>query len=365
MGIYRTLLEEEVPHLDDNNNPDSQIKELQDVVEDHDANEAEQQAAQDAAFGPDGGVDDIMDESAIAIYEFELGHNQILQAIGMRELQEASMGRDFIMEAADIKAFFEKIKDKIKEFFKKVWSVIQRWTGNFMALIRTNKGLWEKYSSQIKEGEKLYADSSKKMSGYPFTGIKGKEYSEKEANDAMNDIVSKSKEFSAEDAENIVNSVRGYFCSANGKEVSAGDYSAELKKYLYGEKEENFKMTSDQIKVALTEDLRKPVKEMAKKAKEQFNKAMESVKKMENEAKSDKNAESSNVTISLCTRKSTAIRGCLTATQQFRNAYCIATRMYALQARKFAMAYIAASNKNKHKGFRKESAEYGFLGNLI
>ena len=113
MGIYRTLLEEEVPHLDDNNNPDEQIKELQDVIEDQDANQAEQDAAQDAAYGPDCGVDDIMDESAYAIYEFECGHAQIMQAIGMHELQEAAAGREFIFEAADIKGFFKSVKDKI------------------------------------------------------------------------------------------------------------------------------------------------------------------------------------------------------------------------------------------------------------
>ena len=48
MGIYRSLLEEEITHLDDNNDTNEQIEDLMDALNDHDANEAEQERAQAA-----------------------------------------------------------------------------------------------------------------------------------------------------------------------------------------------------------------------------------------------------------------------------------------------------------------------------
>ena len=378
MGIYRTLLEEEVPHLDDNNNPDDQIKELQDVIEDQDANQAEQDAAQDAAYGPDCGVDDIMDESAMAIFEFEAGHAQIMQAIGMHELQEASMGREFIMEAADIKGFFKSVKDKVVAFFKKVWSVLQRWAGNLTAVFTSNKKFYSKYSAQIKAGfAKKGSGDSKKPKGYEFNigeinkdATDTSKYLEGFASvaDISKAIESKGtvdNAMTAEDVEEAMNKVRGAL--STGGSVSAGEFSKELKKSLYGDTEpKEMWMSVEAVEAGLADkkNLKDATKKFMTEAKKQMKSTMNKLSTLEKTASKYEDATDRNKMMAICTRYSTFVRGVLTATQTWRSARLGAINAFARQARRYGMIYIAAANKEKHKGFQKESTEYGFLGSM-
>lgn len=376
MGIYRTLLEEEVPHLDDNNNPDDQIKELQDVIEDQDANQAEQDAAQDAAYGPDCGVDDIMDESAMAIFEFEAGHAQIMQAIGMHELQEASMGREFIMEAADIKGFFKSVKDKVVAFFKKVWSVLQRWAGNLTAVFTSNKKFYSKYSAQIKAGfAKKDSGDSKKPKGYEFNiGEINKEAADTSkylegfasVSDISKAIESKGtvdNAMTAEDVEEAMNKVRGAL--STGGSVAAGEFSKELKKSLYGDTEPKAMwMSVEAVEAGLADkkNLKDSTKKFMTEAKKQMKTTLNKLSTLEKSASKYEDATDRNKMMAICTRYSTFVRSVLTATQTWRSARLGAINAFARQARRYGMIYVAAANKEKHKGFQKESAEFGFLG---
>lgn len=383
MGIYRTLLEEEVPHLDDNNNPDDQIKELIDTVEDQDANQAEQDAAQDAAYGPDCGVDDILDESAMAIYEFESGHAQIMQAIGMHELREAAAGREFIFEAADIKGFFKSVKDKIVAFFKKVWSVLQRWAGNIGAVFTSNKKFADKYGSAMEKGHGIVSkDKSKEMKMYPFTNVKkaidmatsGKT-NVKDFGDVVSDVRSAvdsgsaSKSTTAEEYEQKLASYRALL-TFSGTTVSAGEFGEKLKSGLYGKEEKGF-MDPAAVKEILggKKDDRKAVKDFMTECKTQWKKTLQDLDSLENAAKKmdDSTKEASanrSAVMAECSRAITFVRSWLTTTQTWRSATLSAINARARQARRFGMLYVTAANKDKHKGFQKESAEYGFLGSL-
>ena len=57
-------------------------------------------------------------------------------------------------------------------------------------------------------------------------------------------------------------------------------------------------------------------------------------------------------------------RQILSVTQAWRSQTLAAIRARYAQARRYGMAYVAATNRGKYKGFQKESTEYGFLGNL-
>ena len=374
MGIYRTLLEEEVPHLDDNNNPDEQIKELQDVIDDHDANEAEQVAAQDAAFGPDCGVDDIMDESAMAIYEFECGHAAIMQAIGVHELQEATAGRDFIMEAADVKGFFKSVKDKVVAFFKKVWSVLQRWAGNLAAMVTSNKKFVTKYADAMKKGHAIVKGGKadvKKVKGYTYDGLDsaiGLAKANKTA-DAVSALFSKSpSEDTAEAFEEMVNKFRGTLCGTSS--VSAGEFASTLKEKLYGDKStKEIDWMDPQTVIDILndkKDSKKAVNDFMAEAKKQMRKSLDELNRAEKQAKSDNkdDAKALNSSLATISRQTTALRAELTATQIWRGQVLGAIRSRGAQARKFGMIYVRANNKDTHRGFQKESTEYGFLGNL-
>ena len=389
MGIYRTLIEEEVPHLDDNNNPDDQIKELQDTIEDQDANQAEQDAAQDAAYGPDCGVDDIMDESAMAIYELASGHAQIMQAIGMHELSEAAMGREFIFEAADIKGFFKSVKDKIVAFFKKVWSVLQRWAGNLGAMFTSNKKFVEKYAAAMKDGYDICNSSKydgKKLKGYDFSGIsaaieqaKAKKDSTaisdhaegfleaiRKAAEAKSGDIGKDFSNTAEEIETYLNNLRGSFCGKKGA-VNSSDYGSSLKEFLYGDKEpKELWMKPEDVTSILNDkkDNKKAIKEFMDASKKQMKTSMDKVSQAEKVASKMEDSVNRNKLMAECTRMVNYIRSGLAITQTWRSATLSAINAQGRQARKYGMAYVAASNRSKHKGFQKESAEYGFLGNL-
>ena len=385
MGIYRTLLEEEVPHLDDNNNPDEQIKELHDVIEDQDANAAEQDAAQDAAYGPDCGVDDILDESAMAIYEFEAGHAQIMQAIGMHELQEAAAGREFIFEAADIKGFFKSIKDKIVAFFKKVWQVLQRWAGNLTAVFASNKKFAEKYASQMRTGYNLYGKSDKKLKGYSFAGLDdaiskakaGKDDKLPEEFGKWIDAMKKETElmgansnydpmFSADDLEKEQNELRGDFCGADS--VSASEFGSKLKAHLFGGTEPTEKevMKVDDVIRILTgkKDEAKTVNDFMKNAKKISKETIDKINSLERAISKVDVGSFRTKAMADCTRYTTHLRSVLSIQQTWRSGVLSAINARCRQARRYGMAYVAAANRDKHKGFQKESAEYGFLGSL-
>lgn len=384
MGIYRTLIEEEVPHLDDNNSPDDQFKDLRDVIEDQDANAAEQDAAQAAEFGPDCGVDDILDESAYAIYEFEAGHNAIIQAIGLQELRESCNGREFIFEAADVKGFFTSLGNKIKTFFTKVWQVIQRWAGNLKALCTRNKNFYEKFKKQIEAGRAIVvADKSRqKPKGYNFNVGEFKKdapkpSAAKTAESKINSIESEldnanyngiagndaNRNF---DASDMLEKVYADYAGKQGS-ISRDEFSKALKENNFGGTEATTIewMSADEIKTALSNNWAEETDKMMKTIRDQMKDVKIQLKRMKDKAeKISDNDVARNKYLAICTKYFTFVRGYLTASETWRSARLSAISAYARQGRKHAMTYVAAANKDTHKGFQKESAEYGFLGAL-
>ena len=382
MGIYRTLLEEEVPHITDNNDTDEQMKELIDVVEDQDANEAEQDRAQEAEFAEPGtSADELLGESWMAIYEFESGSNEIMQAIGVHELHEAASGREFLMEAPDIKGFFKSVKDKIVAFFKKVWQVLQRWAGNLRAVFTTNKKFGEKYGSAMATGLERLKKDKKELKGYSFDGLgnsvaakvtSGGKSAVSKISDSLNLDAIKNSNRDAEFYESLLNNFRGGLCGQPGG-VTSGEYSKKLHDHLFGGPEPT-KMWMDPKTIgdilADKKDDMKAVNEFMKESKTQMKKCIEELNKAEREAskagsnESDEEKKSRVSAQTQYTRAVAAMRQILTATQIWRSHMLQAIRARAVQARRYGMAYVAAAGREKYKGFQKESTEYGFLGSL-
>ena len=387
MGIYRTLLEEEVPHLDDNNNPDEQIKELIDTIEDQDANEAEQDRAQEAEFAEPGtSADELLGESWMAIYEMASGMNTIMQALAVHELNEAANGREFLMEGPDIKGFFKSVKDKVVAFFKKVWSVIQRWAGNLRAAITSGKKFAEKYASQMTTGYNIMkADKTRKdMKGYEFSGLveaeniasSSKDFAVDALKSKFGDDLSGNSNVSAEDAEALVDTVRGKFCGPNAGSVSAADYAKKLKEHLYGDSEPKAMLMDVDGNNGVIATLKskkddlKTVNDFMKESKKQMKSVLDTLNKAERKAGTAEKDETKDATHNRMSRQTqltraiNCMRQMLSVTQAWRSQTLGAIRARYVQARRYGMAYVAAANRDKHKGFRKESTEYGFLGNL-
>lgn len=367
MGIYRTWLEEEVPHLDETNDPDGQIKELEDIIANSDANEAEQDDAQEAAFGPDGGVDDILDESWVAIAEFEAGNNDIMKAIGYHELNEAAEGREFVLESMDdIKGFFKSAKDKIIAFFKKVWSVIQRWAGNIAALATTNKKFVEKYGAKIDQGYSLVkGDKAKSLKGFSFSGLAAAigKTDGKDTAAYIKKVKTDGKSTDAEFYEGIASNYRKALC---GSACSQSEFASKLKENIFGESEpKQMLMDPKNVKEILSgrKDDVSAVKKFMKEAKAQFKTALDTLNEFEREAAKKDSGSEREKAMAIATRAVTCMRSLMSSTQVWRSQTIHGINARARQARRYGMAYVAAANKNTHKGFQKESTEYGFLGN--
>lgn len=109
------------------------------------------------------------------------------------------------------------------------------------------------------------------------------------------------------------------------------------------------------------------IKKLMEGVKKQSKDAISKIDKMEKSVKSkmskDSDNTNSNKLIMECNRYVEFHRGVLTATQVYRTQYLHAMNALCRQARKYAMVYIAAANKDKHKGFG-ESTDYGFIGRL-
>ena len=100
-----------------------------------------------------------VEEFAEIVYESEYNFNQIMQAIGVAELNEAAMGRDMIYEAMTIKSFFEEVKKFIVTNFEKLTKAFKELLAKLDFASKIDKKFVAKHENAIKEG--FNADWSK------------------------------------------------------------------------------------------------------------------------------------------------------------------------------------------------------------
>lgn len=376
MSIYRSILEEDLDLggvLDDNNSVE--IQQIEDIVGDQDANACEQDCAQAAEFGPSDGVDDIMDESFIAIAEAQMNMNKIMQAIAIYEVNEAAAGREVVYEAGSIKAFFTKAKNWVVNFFKKVWQVLKRYAANIGSAFHTNKGFAEKYAKQIEEGEAAYRKDrgdNNKLKMYSYEGLD--KFLEKDSwNSCMNEVnpyINRAKNYekggetiTTDTIEEVVGKYRKSIC---GETCSAEDFRNKLKEKVCGssEKQEGF-MDYKKVIAALTSGKSiKAANTSMKEAQKEYKGAIQALNKLERSFNSKNDPE--NIEFANCVRLVNMLEKCLSTTQVARAVILSAARGRIAQARVYGQAYVAAANKAnpKYRGFQKESAGYGFLSDI-
>lgn len=366
MGMYRTILEEDQELggvLDDNNSMD--MAEIDQVVEDHDANEDEQTEAQAAEFGPTDDVDEIMDESMIVVAEAEMNFNSIMMAIGVHEISEAAAGRDVLYENA-LTDYFKKAKEWVVNFFKKVWSVLKRYANNIASVFHTNKGLATKKKKEIEDGYSVYqkdkGDNHLKL--YPFTKL----------DKYLNENYWKSLDIPNVDkfnSSNDVDSARTEFRKSKFN-ITDDDFREGLKKEIYGEKAEKLITGAEVVKILGSGDEVKKAKKAMDTAKKQYKEAIGKFNDMEKKltreasnAADDKKA-AADKKMAAAVKATQMVKNQLADLQVVRAVTLSAARTRMVQARTLAHAYIGAYNKSKDKDYRSklESSQFGFLGNV-
>lgn len=146
MSFYNIMKESAVQTPDDIGNDLDQIE--KDILEDR---EDDADIASNGILNDNTDDFDPVSEGFMIMYESLYNHNQLLRAIGIHELNEAYNGRELILEAADVKAWFEKVKEIFVNAFKKICAVFKTVVNklNFAAtndknLIENNKDILEK-----------------------------------------------------------------------------------------------------------------------------------------------------------------------------------------------------------------------------
>ena len=386
MAIYRTLLEEEINILDDNNCNDEAMKELDDIVNDSDVNAEEQERGANGEFDPKG-VDDIMDETFIAIAESEAAWNQTMQAIGMKELSETARGV-YTESFDDVKDWFRKVKDKIIAFFKKVWQVIQRWAGNLNATLSTNKRFVEKFGSKMRDGYPRYKDYDKKLKGYTFEGLGDGESKVIKGIDghiqAVIDGIPELKTYLTDpdklkDALMDLDSkiVKAWSAVSNYSAGAVGNVEYDLNEvrdtafvaFFGSEDPEELDngMPVDEV-IKILKDTKKDKENSKKefeKSKKKFKSAIRSIDSLEKYVMSKQSGDSkANTMIAGCQKISSNLNKTLNFDRVVHSVYMSALTKRQRQARRFGNLYVRLANKKKYKGFQDESASFGYLGQL-
>lgn len=384
MSIYRTFLEEDLELggvLDDDNS--IELKQIEDVVNDQDANAFEQDEAQAAEFGTSYGEEEvadpeeIVDESFMAIAEAEINFNKIMMAIGVHEISEAAAGREVVYEAVDVKGLFARAKKWVVDFFTKVWQTLKRFGANIAAAFKTNKQLADKYADRIKSGYGSYSKDGKKIKMWDFpnldtalTGNKDNAFSNAGVTKIM-DRAKGSGDSSVISVDMVDSTVKDYRKTLCGEACDASDLREKMHDYIYGKEKKEGYMGADAVIAALgsgkaIKDARKSMDKAKKEYKDAIKKLNDIERSATKAANKDGATQNDKDNMASAVRAIDIMKQVLTASQVARSVILSGAHARQIQARMFAQAYIAAANKSnpKYKGFQKESTEYGFLSNL-
>lgn len=387
MGIYYDMLREEDELMGNTGfdqgavvGPDDeytvQLNDIAKAVEDLNderADESEQKEldGQDLDSNP-------VEECAIAIYESEHNWNQIFRAMGEHELHEAARGNEVVMEAADIKAWFAKIKEWFVKKWQSLTGIVKKWLEKARSIFKKDKSFVEKYADKIRKGAPLFEGT---MEGFSFKGnldvasVLKMQAADIDANvEALKNASDKNQPASLKGAKAA--NIRGQLLGQSGP-VEADGFAKKMNDALFGT-EARSKMppnkagtpTDPQWIIDVLSDKEASVSAVMSaynEARKAYNKLFKELKEVE------KAAAGNSFTIGECTKL-------IAEKKEVKNAQMIAmtTAMKYLMARKqqaliFAHKYIAACPaEKKEKPAKKTEAKQesarlvdgGFLSGL-
>lgn len=202
----------------------------------------------------EGLVGDPVEEAFMIMYESEYNMNQIMQCIGVNELKEAAMGREFIFEAADKQGFFAKVKEALVNAFKKITEFFKKIINNISMSCKGDYKFVTMYERQIITGASMLStNNERKFDVYEFDipatfqdkKMGSGDYGAKHAADAIEKLNSDPSSFDANnyDEEHLTKMkkaiLQGYAKTDGiGSNVDPGttanEYADALLKKLYG-----------------------------------------------------------------------------------------------------------------------------------
>ena len=215
-------------------------------------NHEEIEDAHTGEIDPDPVVDPV--EESYRIYaESERNFSNLMMAVGLSELRSyQESGVDYIHEAPDIRAFWEKVKNFFKTLKEKIWAVIKNFIARIQVRFQNGAKFVAKYGSQIKNGFNKIKDEDFKIKGYKFTNTDWSVNFKRDKNVLKNKLsntfsdfdvdkfISAVKENSAdyeprsdEEVETSLDQIRAGKVGNDGQ-VSASEYADELFRFYHG-----------------------------------------------------------------------------------------------------------------------------------
>ena len=386
MGIYYDMLREEDELMGNTGfdqgavvGPDDeytvQLNDIAKAVEDLNderADESEQKEldGQDLESNP-------VEECAIAIYESEHNWNQIFRVMGEHELHEAARGNEVVMEAADIKAFFAKVKEWFVQKWQSLTGIVKKWLEKARNIFKKDKTFVEKYADKIRKGAPLFEGT---MEGFSFNGqldvVKQLQMQTENIVANLDQLKAAQENKGTFESKLTASAVRGQLLGQSSP-VEADGFAKKMNDALFGT-EARSKMplnkastpTDPQWIIDVLSDKDNGVKNIMtayNAARKSYNELFKQMKAVE------KAVESDAVTIGTCTKL-------IAENKEVKNAQMIAmtTAMKYYMARKqqaliFAHKYISAvPAEKKEKSAKKAEAKQenarlvdgGFLAGL-
>lgn len=172
MGIYTSMLENELQSVQDPNNPGVDLDQVEKDVCGPNGIEAHSEEIDDAV---EGVVGDPLEEAYTALYESEYNYNLLMQTIGFHELSCMQAGQAALNEEGkfdkvkeNVKGFFGKIKEMLISAFKKITEAFRTVLAKVMNAAKGDKKFATQYKARIEDGYQ----KDWKTKGFKYTGEK-------------------------------------------------------------------------------------------------------------------------------------------------------------------------------------------------
>ena len=174
MGIYTSLLENELNSVQDPNDTGVDLNQVEKDICGPDGIESHSEEIDDANSGI---VGEPLEEAYMCLYESEYNYNMLMQAIGLDEmktmqnggLKAVNEGERFDKVKETAKNFFDKVKEMLVSAFKKITEAFRAVMTKFMSLVKGDAKFAKQYESRIRDG----FTKEWKAKGFTYKNAKG------------------------------------------------------------------------------------------------------------------------------------------------------------------------------------------------
>lgn len=181
---------------------------------------------------------EIAESCYMALYESEYNFNQIIECIDIHTLRAASMDRELVLEAVDIKGFFTRLKDAIINAFKNFTKIISTIINKVTTILSDNKTFVQKNLKSIEGGFDELKKKTEPMKCIPYKHDMIEDYAAKlhqvadEGADKVNNVFALDK--ASVDSYKDASKNYGHYEDTDDRGKKAEGYIADLIKSQFG-----------------------------------------------------------------------------------------------------------------------------------